>query len=545
MQDVTSQIIYKKLEEAKKLSTINPDKSYEISKDAYNMAVDSNRKPEQGYSLIRMVIACRAKSEIILMLNYSLKALELFEEENEVSGQILALNLIGIAYFYSSKYEDALKYMISAKELLSNSKDDYLLSSVLNNIGEVYRESEKYDSSIEYYNLALEISIKNDYKLNIAAIFSNIGEVYFQTKDYVIALEYFNKSYDILRSENDMVTLGEVENKLGKTYYELKNYDVAEDFYFKSLDRLNEINNKYYIIDVLINFAMLKLQKDINKSIIYYEKAMELAIDIDSNKKISDIYKLISEYYEKIQDYRTALVYYKYYSGLNEEISATDTRNKLEILKIEMGYLKENDKFERIKKNLEREILHQKIEIEKIKKSSKMFEKSAYEDELTGVPNRRYINNYLNKLLNGHTNLNEEIALYMIDIDFFKKYNDCWGHSQGDECLKEVAKCIKEIQIKRNDVFGRYGGEEFVYVARNINYEKSLELGEFIRKSVQDLNILFNVNDTKKNITISIGGTIFKTKDINSLSTIMQSADKQLYKAKDMGRNKVIVIEEL
>lgn len=541
MSSETSDLIYEKLKEAKKISNLNPNKSYEIGNEAYNMAVNNNLKIEQGYSLIKMAQACRARSEINLMLDFSLKALELFEAEKEYNGQILALNIIGIAYFYNSKYEEALKYFFNAKELFNNFEDDHLLSCVLNNMGEVYRESERYDISIEYYKQSIEICIENNYKLNAASLYSNMGEVYFQTKSYFNALDYFNKSYNILLDEKDMVTLGEVEDKLGRTYFALENYSIAEEYYYKSLNRLKEIDNKYYIIDVLIDMGILNLQKDLNQSIIYYEKALEIAIDISSNKKIRNIYKLISEYYEKIQDYKSALVYYKYFSRLTEVILAADTGSKLEILKIEMEHFKDNDKFAIIKNKLEREILNQKNEIEKIRKASKLLEQSALEDELTGIPNRRYINSYLKRLLENNTA--EIAALYMIDIDNFKKYNDYWGHSQGDECLKKISSCIKEIQEKRNDVFGRYGGEEFVYVARNINYEKSIELGNLIRSSVENLGI-YHINEgVKELITISIGGSFFKIKDFKSISNIMETSDNQLYKAKNMGRNRVVMTE--
>lgn len=541
MSNEISKLIYEKLEEAKKISALDPYKSYEISNEAYNIAVNNNLKIEQGYSLIKMAQACRVRSEINLMLDFSLKALELFEVEKEFNGQILALNIIGIAYFYNSKYEEALKYFFNSKELFNNFEDDYLLSCVLNNIGEVYRESESYDISIEYYKQALEICNENYFKLNTASLYSNMGEVYFQAKSYYNALDYFNKSYKILLDEKDMVTLGEVEDKLGKTYFALEKYSVAEEYYYKSLNRLKEVNNKYYIIDVLIDIGILYLHKDLNQSALYYEKALEIAIDIGSNKKIRIIYKLISEYYEKIQDYKSALVYYKYFSRINEVISAAETGDKLEILKIEMQYFKDNDKFEIIKNKLEREILNQKNEIEKIKKASKELQQSALEDELTGIPNRRYINCYLKKLLENST---DEIAvLYMIDIDNFKKYNDYWGHSKGDECLKTISNCIKEIQEKRNDVFGRYGGEEFVYVARNINYEESIELGNIIRSSVENLGIYYNHEGVKELITISIGGSLFKIRDFKSISNIMETSDNQLYKAKNMGRNKVLMTE--
>lgn len=78
----------------------------------------------------------------------------------------------------------------------------------------------------------------------------------------------------------------------------------------------------------------------------------------------------------------------------------------------------------------------------------------------------------------------EQIVLFMIDIDNFKKYNDYWGHSQGDICLRKISDSIKKIQNNRGDIFGRYGGEEFIYISTFLSYGDALELGNLIRTEV-------------------------------------------------------------
>lgn len=541
MEKTISNVIYKKLEEAKKIAAMYPEKSYKMSKEAYDMSKERNLKVEEGYSLISMAFACRAKSEVNKMLDCSFKALEIFEAVNDSLGQVKSLNLIGISYFYNSMYEDSLKYLLQIKDLIYKVKDDFLLSCVLNNIGEVYRESFMYDKAVEYYLKALKICTDNSFRLNTASILGNIGEIYFVENKYNEALEYFNKSYDILINEKDMVTLGEIENKLGKAYFAVENYVKAEECFFCALNRLDNISNKYYAIDVLINIAKFNLSRDLNEPIYYYERALSYADSIKAKKKLSEVYKLISEYYEKIDDFKTALEYYKNYSRVNEEVSSSNLGNKLEILRVEMGHLNDGDKYEKIKNRLEKEILNQKNELEKIKKSNEVLQRKAYEDELTGVPNRRFINRYINNIWKNPLINDETIVLFMIDIDNFKIYNDYWGHSKGDECLKKVASCINDIKMLRGDVFGRYGGEEFVYIAKGLNYEQALELGDLIRKEVEQLNINYVTNNKSKLITISVGGAIGKILEFKCTPNILQLADKELYSAKDMGRNIVLL----
>lgn len=541
MKKTITDEIYKKLKEAKYLSAVNPDKSYEISFEAYTMSRKHNLKIEEGYALTSMAFAYRAKSKINNMLECSLKALEIFEEEEDISGQAKASNIIGIAYFYSSMYEDALKYFLRTKELYSNIKDDFLFSCVLNNIGEVYRESGIYNKALEYYFEALEVTSEKEYILNTASIYSNIGEIYYAEEKYYYALKYFTKSYDILINKNDMVTLGEVENKLGKVYFNIGNHIMAEEYFIYSLSRLDNLDNKYYAVDVLVSIAGLNLERDIDKSLYYYDKALNYAESLGAKKKLCDVYKLISQLYEKKNNYKTALLYYKKYDRIGKEISALNLGNKLEILRIELGHYKDNDKFENVKKRLENEILKQRAELEKTKESNGILEKKAYEDELSGIPNRRAISRHISSMWQSCKKNSEEVILFMIDIDNFKRYNDFWGHSKGDECLKKVAVCINEIKEAKKEIFGRYGGEEFVYFAKGLNCEQALELGNLIREEVEKLGMHYIFDDEIKITTISVGGVLGRASDINSFEKLLEESDKQLYRAKEAGRNKTFI----
>jgi len=544
MENNKSIEIYSILQEAKNISASYPDKAYAMCKEAYDVSSQNNLKEEEGYSLFGMALACRAKSEINKMLDYSYMALEIFEELQLPLGQIKSLNLIGIAYFYNSMYEEALKYLLKALQLLDGLNDNFLLSCVLNNIGEVFRESAQLDRALEYYSRALKICSSNNLKANEASVFSNIGEIYYLENKYDKALEFFTKSYNIVVEEKDLVILGEVEAKLGKVYSVKGDYSKAEEYFYNALKRLDSVNNKFYAIDVLVNFAKLQTVKNSDKSLYYFEKAIQYAEKTNSKKKLSDIYKTIADYYEKIGCFKEALEYFKKYYRVNQEIMTSIIGNKLEIIKIELEHLKENHKVEKIKminQRLEIEISNQKKELDKIHKLNEILEKTTLEDELTGVHNRRYINYYLNKIWEESLSQKEEIALFIIDIDNFKKYNDCWGHSKGDECLIEIANCLNALQIKRNDIFGRYGGEEFIYFAKDIDYDQAVELGTLIRNEVEKLCLYYMADNKNSMVTVSVGGAFGQISAFNNISDVIQIADRELYRAKSTGRNRTFI----
>jgi len=540
MIEKISEEIYNKLDYAKSIASLHPDESIKIYNEGYDLARSNHLELEKGYALLGMSYASRAKSDISNILGYSFKALEIFKNMKDIHGQIKALNLMGIAYFYASMYEESLEYFFEAYDLLENNKDDFLLSSILNNIGEIYRESQIYEKALSYYRKSINVCVNNNYHLNHAAILGNIGDIHFAKKEFNIALKVYNKAYDILAGGNDMTNIGDIENKIGKIYFETGDFNRAKEYYFKSYKRLENISNKYYAIDVLINIAQLYLENSLNKSLFYYEKAMDYAENIGSKKKLVLIYNFVSQYYEILEDYKNSLDYYKKYANLNSEIMSLNIRNKLEILNIEIDNIKETDKFDKLRVRLEKEINRQKIELENTKQVNANLEKKVYEDELTGIQNRRSINKFLNKALEEMSDKDDLMALFMIDIDKFKSYNDYWGHAEGDICLIKIADCIKHIQLIKNDVFGRYGGEEFVYVSTFTTYEDALRLGNLIRKDVEDIGLYYMENGVKKATTISVGGVIGRSQDFNSRKELMEMADKELYKAKDNGRNNVM-----
>nr|WP_300002470.1 diguanylate cyclase [Tissierella sp.] len=541
MQKQISKEIYNKLDRAKNIASLYPDKAIDMCREVCEFANSEDLKLELAYAYLNIAFANRIKSDTAAMLENAYAALSIFEIKNDFIGQARAFNLIGVSYFYSSMYDEALKFFLDGKDLLEVYKEDNILTSILNNIGEIYRETELYDKAIEYYDAAIEIASKNENFINHAVILGNIGEIHFTENNFKKALEVYQQSYNMLLKTSEMVSLGDAENRIGKVYFQMKEFENAEEYYIKAFKRLNDLDNKYYRIDVLINIGKLNEVKSIGRTLHFYERAMGFAESIGSKKKLCNIYEIISQYHETQGDYKNSLLYYKKYFNISEELVNLNLKSKLEILNIDLKNIKDMNKFDNIRIRLEKEIDRQKNEIDNISKSNKILEKKAYEDELTGVANRRSVNIYLESLLNEISLDQEKVVLFMMDIDKFKGYNDYWGHAEGDICLKKIAGCIKAIQQSNGDMFGRYGGEEFIYISTSSDYNKSLELGNLIRREVEKIGLYYIEEGERKPTTISIGGVIGDIMEFTSIREIMELADRELYRAKDMGRNMTIL----
>ena len=157
-------------------------------------------------------------------------------------------------------------------------------------------------------------------------------------------------------------------------------------------------------------------------------------------------------------------------------------------------------------------------------------------DGLTELYLRRYFLNRLNDELLRAMRYNTEFSLIMIDIDFFKKINDTYGHIAGDFILKRVAKVIKDI-VAEKGLCARWGGEEFLVFLPYQSLESAKVLAEEIRQKIETIN--FYYNDKTIKLTISCGVSSYP-QEAQQLQTLIEIADKKLYKAKRVGRNRVI-----
>jgi diguanylate cyclase (GGDEF)-like protein/PAS domain S-box-containing protein len=162
------------------------------------------------------------------------------------------------------------------------------------------------------------------------------------------------------------------------------------------------------------------------------------------------------------------------------------------------------------------------------------LEQLALLDSLTRIGNRRYLEMTLEAKLAETARYNTQIAIFFMDIDDFKDINDTWGHDVGDEVLKAVAGTLNAV-MRPMDLLGRWGGEEFIAAATNVNRGTARSIGERFRKLIEGISV--PAGDERVHFTISVGATIARPDD--DLASIVKRADQQMYEAKKAGKNRV------
>ncbi|MFE8695090.1 diguanylate cyclase domain-containing protein [Cytobacillus sp. FJAT-53684] len=158
-------------------------------------------------------------------------------------------------------------------------------------------------------------------------------------------------------------------------------------------------------------------------------------------------------------------------------------------------------------------------------------------DGLTGISNRRHFNDMITQKWKSCLRSKKELSLIMLDIDYFKLYNDTYGHQVGDECIRHVAQTISHVLMRPDDAVFRYGGEEFAVILPETNAEGAEVVANNICLSLADLNLPHHTSKVSSLVTVSIGLATVKPQPAQSYNDLINQADKALYMAKGLGRN--------
>lgn len=175
---------------------------------------------------------------------------------------------------------------------------------------------------------------------------------------------------------------------------------------------------------------------------------------------------------------------------------------------------------------------------EQLKQANEQLRQLSFHDSLTGLHNRRYFDEFLEREFKRAQRAGTGLALIMVDIDYFKAYNDRFGHQAGDEALRQVAAALALVTQRSNDLAARYGGEEFAIVLPDTSQAGTLAIAESLRQKVEALRI-FHPDSPFGVVTISEGVAVQYPKPREQANQLIEAADMALYHSKRAGRNRV------
>lgn len=191
---------------------------------------------------------------------------------------------------------------------------------------------------------------------------------------------------------------------------------------------------------------------------------------------------------------------------------------------------------------LMRQVIGREEAEQALKAANQQLEKLAVEDALTGLATRRHFNTVLDAEIRRASRRQEFLSLLMCDVDFFKRYNDHYGHVAGDRCLREVAEVIQQTCKRAGQLSARYGGEEFAVIMPGASLKDTKTVAEKIREELAERAIPHEFSDAAGIVTISIGAVSAVVKDSRTADWFVKQADDALYRSKEHGRNRITCV---
>ena len=180
--------------------------------------------------------------------------------------------------------------------------------------------------------------------------------------------------------------------------------------------------------------------------------------------------------------------------------------------------------------------------LERISMMEEEQRRLASVDGLTNIANRRVFDETLSREWDIAIRRGTPIAVFLFDVDYFKRYNDHYGHPAGDECLKAIADLLRSKITRKTDLLARYGGEEFVVVFPDTSEDDVFRLAESIGRAIEELKIEHIKSDVSSFVTISGGIAVLQPDEQSTPGRLTKGADEALYESKKSGRNRVTVL---
>ena len=276
---------------------------------------------------------------------------------------------------------------------------------------------------------------------------------------------------------------------------------------------------------------------DINMPAMNGYEVCQLLKQSEKTQNIPIIFiSVLDDVWDKIKAFEVGGVDYITKPFQLEEVIAR-IENQLKIQRLKGELQEKNRVLEQKNVLLLQEIAQRKKAESALRKANHKLQKLVCIDGLTQVSNRRKFDEYIKQEWEKIGRENHPLSLILCDIDYFKAYNDTYGHPAGDECLKQVAQAISQAAKRPADLVARYGGEEFAIILPHTNYTGALSVARNIQREIQQLDIKHCASDVCDIVTISLGICTMIPTEEESLEALIGNADKALYQAKQTGRN--------
>lgn len=491
----------------------------------------------------------------------SFDLLELAVEDNDMYAIAFAHSYLADYYILTRDHASCIEHL---HESLAISEEHQYLDLLLLDytMSGLYHNSHFDEATaVQFYLDGLRIAQESENLYEEMIILNHISDLFYQKEDVAEALLYIKRAYDIFLKRNKAITeyaelivilnliqLNLLNNKREDAYEIYQEYIPAVKSYMTTTQATDvihfcelmlaeangEIDKIYKITDY---FAHGSLEKELNRSIYFtlYHDIFDMLLRIKDKKRVEQFLQLMGEIClenDIEQQLQLHLSWINFAETFHMEDTLINSYKQYYLLQKMVGDITNKTKAESMKEKIV--VNHMLEERDHIMQEKNFLAAKVKTDELTRLFNRSYFNTLAIAM---HANKGvRDLGFILIDVDYFKEYNDFYGHYQGDILLKQIASCLDENCDSRFFA-ARYGGDEFICLCVNVTEEEMEDYLIRVYEQLQNLEIEHQQSACANKASISAGYALFKNEENFNYDVGVTLADAALYKAKQMGKN--------
>lgn len=593
--------VQKLIGQANATCTSDPTLALRLASEAIEMATERGLTDKLGRALRERARAQGGLGNIDAACADFNGALECAKSACDRTLEAQCLHGLANVAYHRGDFAKALELMHVCIQIQREVGDDRGVSAALNNLGSFLADMGDFDGAISYLTETVQIARRLNERTSEAMALANIAFIKLQCHQPDDAVKYLMDSIRLAEEAGDRVTLPIILELLSQTESKLGRRDRALTAARQAIEMATAIGNRHLEATILPTLAAAEIatgQTEAGERSLL--QALAIALELDAGARLPDIYRDLGKYYiyngkleaagnylerglecahkmnqkrslselhlvavdlaEAKGDYRSALEMLRTHHRLEQELQREATHHRLiaQLAQLEVDRARKDAQLAQ----LEAERAQQEMEIHRLRtvelakanwKNAVLLEQLEIKahglvelsvtDSLTGLYNRRYLDEYLDRevIPGAISNL---LSVAIVDIDHFKQINDRFSHQSGDRVLRTVARLFTET-LRKSDIVVRYGGEEFVIVLRSIGRAEAAMLCERVRSAVELYH--WGEIETELAVTVSIGAADSieisadgATSTEQAAGALLALADRRLYAAKAAGRNRVV-----
>lgn len=462
----------------------------------------------------------RLGKPIAQVLPHITKANTLARLVNQPVIEARAKNMLGVLFTNEGDCQTALDCFLDALAVLAGRHTDYIRRIINNNIGNLYLNSGDYKTALRYFKqgyrecLAKEVRSKgkkkaddkNTWILNLASTYYYMGKYeeaknIIGTVDLIMGGQFSNNFFPVVYGIYARLCykMGDYEGAINHA----KNLLLVAE---RGISQTDSFNEYIEVGMILIEMGEMDMAKELIQIL------SKICSDVDNLYQFKMLHALSIEFYKKQNNQQKLIEVYETYYQCTIQLEERNKRNKRIAL---------NNKLE-LKKAVE--------EQQRIQQKNKMLQIQTEHDPLTGIANRYYMNHICDEKFKEAREKKKSFGIIILDIDYFKEYNDTYGHLQGDECLKCIGRVLKSIEAA-NVFVARYGGDEFFVITYDKTLEEMKKLAETIQEGIRNCGMEHKCSPLSV-VSITQGVICDEPKEEQCVRDFIHFADIALYKAK-------------